>query len=388
MHKFTFLKPPKSGDRPGKTSTAPATAPSVSAPKHVNKSTKKRPNNANNDAQTSQSSEVIISKCKQRGGVEFIEVIYTVYSSVDLRKIYFIIAPQYRLMKCLFQGEPPAKQKKPPVERNFSYDWRYTYDEKTHKKMLTRDWLQYKDGKMYCEVCVEFKDQIMKTGPANKNLSSTYQFIFGSTNFKRSAVDTHAISNCHDEAIALKKAVKDPEKTNSGRALKMLQNKELDHVKILFRNAQAVARHNLPFTVFPVLCKLDKAKGLDIGQTYNNEKACGDFIDAIGQTCQESLLNELKEASWYSMTMDGTTDEGGVEQESVFIRAVEKGIIKNHFFSMNEPTNTEAESLKEVLNEAKTTIEKAAPDLKLSGVTSDGAANMQGVNHGRLSISS
>jgi len=214
MHKFTFLKPPKPGDRPGKTSTAPATAPSVSAPKHVNKSTKKRPNNANNDAQTSQSSE----------------------------------------------GEPPAKQKKPPVERNFSYDWRYTYDEKTHKKMLTRDWLQYKDGKMYCEVCVEFKDQIMKTGPANKNLSSTYQFIFGSTNFKRSAVDTHAISNCHDEAIALKKAVKDPEKTNSGRALKMLQNKELDHVKILLRNAQAVARHNLPFTVFPVLCKLDKAK--------------------------------------------------------------------------------------------------------------------------------
>ena len=71
-------------------------------------------------------------------------------------------------MKCLFQGEPPAKTKKPPVERSFCYDWRYTFDPKTHKKELTRDWLQYKDGKMYCEVCVEFKDQIMKTGPADR----------------------------------------------------------------------------------------------------------------------------------------------------------------------------------------------------------------------------
>lgn len=52
-----------------------------------------------------------------------------------------------------------------------------------------------------------------------------------------------------------------------------LKAHEYSRLNILFRNAHAVAKHHLSFRTYTVICKLDKMKGHDIGDSYLNKKA-------------------------------------------------------------------------------------------------------------------
>lgn len=49
----------------------------------------------------------------------------------------------------------------------------------------------------------------------------------------------------------------------------------------LFRNAHAVAKRNRPLYDYSWLCFVDKAKDLDIGETYLNDKVALDLIFSI-----------------------------------------------------------------------------------------------------------
>ena len=40
----------------------------------------------------------------------------------------------------------------------------------------------------------------------------------------------------------------------------------------LFRNVHALIKKRCPFTDFIWMCELDEIKGVDIGETYRNEK--------------------------------------------------------------------------------------------------------------------
>ena len=40
----------------------------------------------------------------------------------------------------------------------------------------------------------------------------------------------------------------------------------------LFRNVHALIKKRRPFTYFIWMCELDEIKGVDIGETYRNEK--------------------------------------------------------------------------------------------------------------------
>ena len=51
---------------------------------------------------------------------------------------------------------------------------------------------------------------------------------------------------------------------------------------------------------------------------------------------------------------------------------------------MVEPDSTKADDLVRVLSSAKDEVTTEAPNLHIVGVTSDGAANMMGVNHGAV----
>ena len=85
-----------------------------------------------------------------------------------------------------------------------------------------------------------------------------------------------------------------------------------------------VAKHNRPLTDYNLLAKLDKAKGMDIGSTYLNDKACASFVNIIGEDTRSDMLNDLSDASFYGLTMHGTTDVATIEQESLFVRYVKR----------------------------------------------------------------
>ena len=65
-------------------------------------------------------------------------------------------------------------------------------------------------------------------------------------------------------------------------------------IAILFRNAHYIAKSNRPYSDYVTLCNLDKAKGLDIGDTYITDKSCQKFVNAIAVTRQkeqDAILN-------------------------------------------------------------------------------------------------
>ena len=71
--------------------------------------------------------------------------------------------------------------------------------------------------------------------------------------------------------------------SEAGKILKLLKSSEVHRLAYLFRNAHAIAKLNTPLTDYKWLCKVDKSKGLDIGNTYQTEHAAHDFTGCIAK---------------------------------------------------------------------------------------------------------
>ena len=67
---------------------------------------------------------------------------------------------------------------------------------------------------------------------------------------------------------------------------------------VLIRNAHALAKQNRPLSDFVWHCDLNQAKGIEIGHTYHNVKACATFIDSIASVMEDTLVNEIKAGSY------------------------------------------------------------------------------------------
>lgn len=89
----------------------------------------------------------------------------------------------------------------------------------------------------------------------------------------------------------------------------------MEKLKVLFRNAHYVAKTNRPYTDFISLCKLDKAKGIDIGQTYLNDKYCQKFVTAITETICRHQDDFVEKSDFISIISDGSTDVSSTETE-------------------------------------------------------------------------
>ena len=60
--------------------------------------------------------------------------------------------------------------------------------------------------------------------------------------------------------------------SEADRVKKLLSTSERNHLPVLFTNAFAVMKSGRPFTDFEFLIKLDKAKGVEVSNTYLNRK--------------------------------------------------------------------------------------------------------------------
>ena len=57
---------------------------------------------------------------------------------------------------------------------------------------------------------------------------------------------------------------------------------------------------------------------------YRNEKTCSQFIASIANVEKEKTKREVRETRFLSLLSDGSTDAGIFEQETVFVRYVDK----------------------------------------------------------------
>lgn len=242
--------------------------------------------------------------------------------------------------------------------------------------------------KMSCSYCKEFPD-VFTTEVRQKmsRLVDTNNFVEGSSNLRKSTVVDHENSKFHVKAhslyIAKHTDSHDLPQSVAGKAIKSMKEKERCRLRLLFRNAHAISAHNRPFKDFCWMTELNRANGLDVGQTYVNEYACAQFVDCIGSVLESSVIKKIKDASFISITMDGTTDLATKEQETLFVRMSLNGAVESQFLQVGEPKSTRSEDLFGLVTSIIEDLQLTdTMKKKLVGFTCDGASNMMGVNKG------
>ena len=213
-----------------------------------------------------------------------------------------------------------------------------------------RPWLvfNYELNSMTCSVCIDYYGQ-SKAG--NSNLKHQHTFLTGCTNLRLSAIADHESSKYHEAATektnAKNSTGKEVKDSKAGKTLNLLHQAKRHKLAYLFRNAHAVAKQNMPLSDYQWLCDIDKAKGLDVGDTYLNQKAALKFLNCIADTEQDRTKDILNDAKFFSFLMDGSTDISGDEQEAIYLRVANKGRVTERFLAIGTPTSTRSRDLLE-----------------------------------------
>ena len=187
---------------------------------------------------------------------------------------------------------------------------------------------------MICEWCAENKQTLV----AQTVLNST-RFIDGCTSYKTELISYHEKSAAHLLAKQCHRGNLHPEKTPANLARQQLLKQYTSKLRLLFRNAHAVSKNKKSLADYQWLCDLDEVKGLTVGATYRNTKACGTFSKYIATAAQNQVADELKTAKFVSVTSDGATDSSIIEQEIVFARYSSKGAPFTKFVGLKQPVS-------------------------------------------------
>lgn len=223
---------------------------------------------------------------------------------------------------------------------------------------------------MYCFECKKFWEKTIES--LNPQARA---WITGTNNFKIDTLKTHEQSKYHEEAhrVASSKQ-KDLSSSHAAIAPRKLNEANLMKVSVRFRNAHAVSKLDKSFKDYVWLCKLDKAKGLDIGTIYDNDKAGRVFTKYIAQAETTKTVSLLENAKFYSLTIDGATDSGVTEQESLYIHTCVEGERKQRFLQFLNPKST---SSQDIFDSVVACLSEYHIDTKkIIGITTDGASNM------------
>ena len=66
------------------------------------------------------------------------------------------------------------------------------------------------------------------------------------------------------------------------------------------------------------LCELQTRHGVDLGESYKNNKACTEFAHYIAEDQLSILKKALADAKVISIQAEGSTDSGNTENELFF----------------------------------------------------------------------
>ncbi|XP_053571862.1 zinc finger protein 862-like [Bombina bombina] len=166
---------------------------------------------------------------------------------------------------------------------------------------------------------------------------------------KLEGIRSHELSSGHLWSVQCEsnRKLKQTE-TPAGQAIATMTKAQTEKLKLLFRNAHLLAIKSRPFSDFPDLCKLDKMKGLDVGDTY---------LNAISARAV-------------------------VEEEIIYARFAIEGKVHTRFVALQSVEKADAETISQAVNAAVTQHLDQSWKEKLVAIGTDGAAVMLGKNGG------
>ena len=141
---------------------------------------------------------------------------------------------------------------------------------------------------MICEWCVGNKLTL-----TTQNVLNSTRIIDGCTRYKMESISFHKKSAAHLLAKQCHTANLCQEKTPATLPRQQLLKHHTNKLRLLFRNAHAVSKNKKSLADYQCLCDLDEVKGLTVGATYRNTKACGTFTKYIATAAQNQVADEL-----------------------------------------------------------------------------------------------
>lgn len=209
-------------------------------------------------------------------------------------------------------------------------------------------WLTYdsEGNRMFCKFC--------RDNPTCSDSSST--FVSGSQNFKIESVRSHETSTGHTRCVAAAKVSENPQLAPLPRALLSMSKEVSQKMERLFDIAYFVAKREMPFTSFPHLCKLEMKHGVELGNTYINDKACKTSVTAIAGQLKHELSSKLQSSKFISVMADSACDVGVREVEDVYTCHLVKGEIENSFVGLKACENSKAPGIKAAVETAMTEV--------------------------------
>lgn len=238
-------------------------------------------------------------------------------------------------------------------------------------------------AKMYCFYCRENEALADKSSPLFSGCGSD-------GNYRRDPLVSHNTSKCH---LACAKAwqknnqldYQPPIKKAVQQMITSLDEKNRHHLRVLMNTAFFVGKEELAFRKFGSLCDLQEKNGVKMESMYRNEKMCSQFIASIADVEKEKTKREVRETRFLSLLSDGSTDAGIIEQETVFVRYVDKqGQPWTKFVDIVRLESATAAGVCNAITTGLETIDIDEETLKkkLVGCNFDGASVMMGKKSG------
>ncbi|KAG1653415.1 Gamma-glutamyl hydrolase [Nymphon striatum] len=163
-------------------------------------------------------------------------------------------------------------------------------------------------AKLYCNPCRSVYGPLANPKRLAKDKYDKYAngpFVVGCSNLRHGALVCHQNSEGHRHAIMIQTAkASKPGDMPADRALAKLNDKNFERLGKLFRNAHAIVKNCRPMTDFTWMAKLDKAKDVDIGDTYLNDKSCKEIIVAIAESTRHPIEQLLESAKFLRLGID------------------------------------------------------------------------------------
>ncbi|VDI13134.1 Hypothetical predicted protein [Mytilus galloprovincialis] len=179
-----------------------------------------------------------------------------------------------------------------------------------------RPWLKVSAESMSCTWCTDVHE-------------APNEFCW--TTAKVETLKSHESSKAHIKSVGVIKGrtlVAKGEITEAQKSIESLNKAVINKLSILFKTVHALCLAGRPFSDYVWMSKLDKAKGLDIGQTYLNSNSAKEFSKFIALTELNKIAQIIQSSKFVSILSDGSTDCSVTEVEIVYARICNAGEIK------------------------------------------------------------
>ena len=153
--------------------------------------------------------------------------------------------------------------------------------------------------------------------------------------------------------------------------------KDLETLRICFNSAYYQVKQERPFSDYVNLITLQHKNGIKKFQSYVTDRTAADLTDCIAEVKKEDLIKAISLSNYFSLLTDGSTDSVVIEEEVLYLLFLNEGKPEIKFFSIETPSHSTAEGLKEAISSAFKRTGMTEFHTKLAGFNVDGAPATQ-----------